>query len=76
MVMVHVECASAQTTRFDALADLPCAGNRPTPQTAEILQGKLLFRRATQAYLRALPPGHPAHCLAAADPGRRWRRSR
>jgi len=55
MVMVHVECASAQTTRFDALADLPFAENRPTPQTAEILRDELLFQRATQAYLWALP---------------------
>jgi hypothetical protein len=55
MVMVHVECASAQTARFDTLADLPFAENRPTPETAQTLRDELLFQRATQAYLWALP---------------------
>src|SRR5262249_22924294 len=42
-------------TRFDALADSPMSENRPTPQTARLLRDELLFQRATQTYLWALP---------------------
>jgi len=47
--------AHAQTTRYDALADSPMAENRPTPETAKLLREELLFQRATQTYLWALP---------------------
>ncbi len=47
--------ASAQLTRFEALSSLPFAENRPTPETAQTLRDELLFQRATQAYLWALP---------------------
>ena len=53
--LVHGDCASAQGTRFETLAGLPFSENRPTPRTAEILRDELLFQRATQAYLWALP---------------------
>jgi hypothetical protein len=46
---------SAQTSRFDELANLPLDHNRPTAETAKTLKDELLFQRATQAYLWALP---------------------
>lgn len=42
-------------SRFDELANLPFAENRPTKETAQMLRDELLFQRATQAYLWALP---------------------
>src|SRR5262245_9957045 len=42
-------------TRYDALADSAMNENRPTPETAKLLRDELLFQRATQTYLWALP---------------------
>jgi hypothetical protein len=47
--------AEAQSTRYDTLADSPMAENRPTPEAAKLLREELLFQRATQTYLWALP---------------------
>jgi len=47
--------AHAQTERFDALAKLPFSQNRPTAKTAQTLADELVFQRATQTYLWALP---------------------
>jgi hypothetical protein len=47
--------AAADTTRFDTLANLPFENNRPTAATAQTLKDELLFQRATQTYLWALP---------------------
>lgn len=47
--------AIAGESRFQALADLPFAENRPTPETAGTLRRELAFQQATQAYLWALP---------------------
>ena len=47
--------AQAQTSRFDDLANAPFAENRPTKETAQTLRDELLFQRATQTYLWALP---------------------
>jgi hypothetical protein len=47
--------ALADTTRFDTLANAPFVENRPTAETAQTLREELLFQRATQAYLWALP---------------------
>ncbi|MCZ8107351.1 MAG: DUF1254 domain-containing protein [Burkholderiales bacterium] len=47
--------ALADMTRFDALANAPFVENRSTAETAQILREELLFQRATQAYLWALP---------------------
>ena len=47
--------AQAQQARFDALAASPMSENRPTPQSARTLMDELLFQRATQTYLWALP---------------------
>ena len=54
-IALLVSTAHAQTNRFDALADSPMAENRPTPETAKLLRDELLFQRATQTYLWALP---------------------
>jgi hypothetical protein len=47
--------ASAQTTRWDEPANLPFANGYPTAETAAKLNDELLFQRATQVYLWALP---------------------
>jgi hypothetical protein len=47
--------ALAQFERYDALADAPLSEDRPTPATAQALRDELLFQRATQTYLWALP---------------------
>ncbi len=45
----------AQETHFDKLANLPFADGRPTPESTQTLRDELLFERATQTYLWALP---------------------
>jgi hypothetical protein len=47
--------ALAQTDRFQELANSPFSENRPTAQTAETLRDEMLFQRATQTYLWAMP---------------------
>ena len=47
--------AEAQEARFDALANSPQFENRPTPDAAAALMDELLFQRATQTYLWAMP---------------------
>jgi hypothetical protein len=47
--------ARAQVDRYDALANSPMVENRPTAETAKLLKDELLFQRATQVYLWALP---------------------
>jgi hypothetical protein len=47
--------AQAQMDRYDALANSSMTDNRPTPDAAKLLRGELLFERATQTYLWALP---------------------
>jgi hypothetical protein len=47
--------SQAQSSRFDALANAPFEENRPTNETSQVLRDELLFQRATQAYLWALP---------------------
>ncbi|MGT2509150.1 DUF1254 domain-containing protein [Cupriavidus basilensis] len=47
--------ALAQASRFDALAKQPFKQNRPTEKAAETLKDELLFQRATQTYLWAMP---------------------
>jgi hypothetical protein len=50
-----ISIRAEQTSRYDELANLPFAENRPTEQTAQTLRDELLFQRATQTYLWALP---------------------
>ena len=47
--------ACAQEASFNKLADLPFTQGRPTQEAAQILRDELLFQRATQTYLWALP---------------------
>ena len=47
--------ARAQSTRYDELANLPFPNSYPTAQSAARLTDELLFQRATQVYLWALP---------------------
>ena len=47
--------AFADQARFDGLANLPFEKNRPTAQTAATLKDELLFQRASQTYLWAMP---------------------
>jgi hypothetical protein len=54
-LLLHAGPASAQFARFEALSSLPFTENRPTPETAQTLRDELLFQRATQTYLWALP---------------------
>jgi hypothetical protein len=43
------------SARFDELANLPFTENRPTKETTQTLRDELLYQRATQTYLWALP---------------------
>ena len=54
---VLAQCTSegAEIGRFDELAELPFSENRPTEETAQTLRDELLFQRATQTYLWAMP---------------------
>jgi hypothetical protein len=45
----------AQTTRYSALANSSMLENRPSAKTSSLLKDELLFQRATQTYLWALP---------------------
>lgn len=45
----------ADLSRFRSLANLPFEGGRPTAETGRIMKDELLFQRATQTYLWAMP---------------------
>src|SRR2546425_11892813 len=53
--VVATGMAYGQSSRFDALSNLPFEQNRPTPETAKTLMDELAFQQATQAYLWAMP---------------------
>ncbi len=55
LLVTFCTSVTAQTTRFDELANLPFSENRPTEETAQTLRDELLFQRATQTYLWAMP---------------------
>lgn len=55
LAIISIRTAQAQTSRFNELANLPFEENRPTNQTAQTLRDELLFQRAAQAYMCALP---------------------
>ena len=54
-ILLASSSSFAQESRYEALADAPFAENRPTPETAKLLKDELLFQRAMQTYLWALP---------------------
>ena len=45
----------AQEAHFNKLANLPFAEGRPTKETSQTLRDELLFQRAIQTYLWAMP---------------------
>ena len=47
--------AIAQSTRWEALSQLPFKESYPTPETSARLYDELQFQRAVQVYLWALP---------------------
>jgi hypothetical protein len=49
------QTSSSQQSRYEQLATLPVVENRSTPEAAKTLNDELLFQRATQTYLWALP---------------------
>ena len=55
VAVLTITPAHSQTARFDKLANAEFAENRPTAASAQMLRDELLFQRATQAYLWALP---------------------
>ncbi len=55
VVLLTAPVASAQESRFQELANSQFEGNRPTAETAQELKDELLFQRATQTYLWAMP---------------------
>jgi hypothetical protein len=55
VALISAQTTRAQNARFDELANSPFSENRPTKATAQTLRDELLFQRATQAYLWALP---------------------
>jgi hypothetical protein len=55
LIIVFTAPASAQQSRYDALANLPFEQSRATPDTAGTLMDELTFQQATQAYLWAMP---------------------
>lgn len=58
LAAVFIAIAAVSTfasSRFDELADLPFSENRPTKETAQTLRDEMLFERAAQAYLWAMP---------------------
>jgi hypothetical protein len=52
---IVIGTAYGQSNTFDALANLPFEQDRPTEKTAQTLKDQLLFQRATQTYLWAMP---------------------
>jgi hypothetical protein len=55
LTLIFAASAQAQTDRYEGLANSPMVENRPTPETSKLLKNELLFQRATQIYLWALP---------------------
>jgi hypothetical protein len=55
VILLAPVLASAQEDRFKALANSPQFENRPTEAAAAALMDELLFQRASQTYLWAMP---------------------
>jgi hypothetical protein len=55
LALCAASSAFAQASRFDELANLPFVEGRPTKETVQTLRNELLFQRATQTYLWAMP---------------------
>ena len=55
VMLGYATFAVAQSQHFEELSNAPFSENRPTPETSKLLKDELLFQRATQTYLWALP---------------------
>src|SRR5271170_5464943 len=55
LAVLNSSGAKAQQSHFDMLANAPMFENRPTTEASAALKDELIFQRATQAYLWALP---------------------
>ncbi|KAA5542662.1 DUF1254 domain-containing protein [Roseiconus nitratireducens] len=55
LVLVATPLWAQDISHFEQLADLPLENNRATPETAQTLKDELLFQRAGQTYLWAMP---------------------
>ena len=55
VILLTSASALAEQDRFQALASSPTFENRPTAQSADLLMDELLFQRASQTYLWAMP---------------------
>src|SRR5215813_7819344 len=53
--LCFIGTAHGQADRYETLANSPMVENRPTAETGKLLRDELLFQRATQTYLWALP---------------------
>ena len=53
--MSNGPCTSPSIQHQEQIADLPLVENRPTAETAQTLRDEMLYQRATQTYLWALP---------------------
>lgn len=53
--LAAIGMAHGQSSRVYDLSNLPFEQNRPTKETAQTLKDELLFQRATQTYLWAMP---------------------
>ncbi len=74
-VLMHAGSASAQFACFAALSNLPFAENRSAAESAQTLRDELLFQRATQTHLWALPLINTLGMLASIGiaKGRGWK---
>lgn len=61
IVFLTTSTVSARADRFDDIAASPMSGGRPTAEASRFLKDELLFQRATQVYLWALPRGQTIH---------------
>lgn len=55
LTLVTMQTIKAQESHYDMLANLETFENRPTEESASVLMDELLFQRASQVYLWAMP---------------------
>jgi hypothetical protein len=55
LVSALASAATAQQSRYDEIANVPFPENRPSVEAAKLLQQEMLFQRATQTYVWAMP---------------------
>lgn len=55
LALISFQTVQAQDSRFETLANSETYENRPTQESAAVLMDELLFQRASQIYLWAMP---------------------